>query len=225
MFLGCTKLTSIDKFGMLSSKCTSYSNMFSKCTSLKSIVFTSLDEYTAWYSKLITTNGASLTTAQITAAGTYSASPYIRFVDKFSNALYTKHVETTWANLSTAISGMTENTSFYITDPVNVVLDNSSVSGSLGNIIKSYTGSYLLDFSPSDFSSSKYTSGATGLFSSCTKLSGMCKLPASITNVSKMFSGCSKLASIDTTAFTKVTSASSMFYNCTSLASIDTTAF
>src|SRR5574344_742238 len=225
MFQGCSKLASIDKFGMLSSKCTSYSTMFSGCTSLKSIVFMSASEYTAWYSKLITTNNTNLTTAQITAAKTYSGSPRIWFVDKFSNALYTKHVETTWANLSTAVSGMTENTSFYITDPANVVLDSSSTSGSLGNIIKSYTGSYLLDFSPSDFSTAKYTANATDLFNGCIKLAGICKLPSSITSASWMLNGCSKLTSIDTSCFTNVIDASYMFSNCTGLTSINTAAF
>src|SRR5574344_2021970 len=221
MFQGCSKLASIDKFGMLSSKCTSYSTMFSGCTSLKSIVFMSASEYTAWYSKLITTNNTNLTTAQITAAKTYSGSPRIWFVDKFSNALYTKHVETTWANLSTAVSGMTENTSFYITDPANVVLDSSSTSGSLGNIIKSYTGSYLLDFSPSDFSTAKYTANATDLFNGCIKLAGICKLPSSITSASWMLNGCSKLNTINVENLKSLSIIDSMFSGCTSLLSIN----
>src|SRR5574344_1962378 len=120
---------------------------------------------------------------------------------------------------------MSENTSFYITYPADVVLDSSSVSGSLGNMIKSYTGSYLLDFSPSDFSTSEYTTNATNLFNGCTKLAGMCKLPSSITDAYSMFGGCIRLASIDTTAFVNVTNASEMFSGCTVLASIDTAAF
>src|SRR5574344_1295837 len=79
MFYGCESLASIDKFGMLSSTCTSYSTMFSGCTSLSKITFTSASEYKAWYTKLITMNGASLTTAQTLYAGTYSSSPSIKF--------------------------------------------------------------------------------------------------------------------------------------------------
>jgi hypothetical protein len=75
MFSGCSKLAIIDKFGMPSSKCTSYSTMFSGCTSLSKITFTSASEYTAWYAKLITTNGASLTTSQISSMKQFSESP------------------------------------------------------------------------------------------------------------------------------------------------------
>src|SRR5574344_2045706 len=142
-------------------------------------------------------------------------------------ALYTNTLTCTWLELQTALSGagtLTANTSITVSDPANVVIGNSNTTGTLGYIIKSYTGSYLLDFSPSDFSNAQYTSGATSLFSSCTKLSGMCKLPASITDASSMFQGCTSLASIDTSAFTNVTDASQMFSNCTSLASITGTA-
>jgi hypothetical protein len=71
----------------------------------------------------------------------------------------------------------------------------------------------------------QYTSGATSLFDSCTKLSGMCKLPSSITSANYMFYGCTSLASIDTQLLRMLQDASNMFYGCTSLASIDTTAF
>src|SRR5574344_996306 len=143
-------------------------------------------------------------------------------------ALYTNPLTCTWAELQTALSGagtLTANTSITISDPANVVLGNSGISGTLGYLIKNYTGSYLLDFTPSDFSTSRYTTYSTYLFFGCTKLSGMCNLPNNIIDASSMFLGCTKLTSIDTSAFTKVTNASSMFQGCTGLTSIDTTAF
>src|SRR5574344_2042744 len=133
--------------------------------------------------------------------------------------LFANTVTCTFSNLASTLSSLTTDTSITISDPANVVLNNSSVSGSLGNIIKSYTGSYLLDFSPSDFSASKYTANATGLFNGCTKLAGMCKLPSSITNATRMFIGCTGLTSVDTSAFTNVTNTNMMFYNCTELTS------
>src|SRR5574344_506860 len=143
-------------------------------------------------------------------------------------ALYTNTLTCTWLELQTALSGagtLTANTSITVSDPANVVIGSSGTSGTLGYLIKSYTGSYLLDFTPSDFSTATYTANSTNLFNSCTKLSGMCKLPASITDASSMFQNWSKLASIDTAAFTKVTSAGDMFKGCTSVASINTAAF
>src|SRR5574344_592691 len=143
-------------------------------------------------------------------------------------ALYTNTLTCTWLKLQTALSGagtLTANTSITVSDPANVVIGNSGTSGTLGYLIKNYTGSYRLDFTPSDFSTATYTADSNSLFYNCTKLSGMCKLPSSITNAFRMFSGCTGLMNIDTSGFTNVTSASSMFYNCAGLTSIDTTAF
>src|SRR5574344_444337 len=143
-------------------------------------------------------------------------------------ALYTNPLTCTWAELQTALSGagtLTANTSITVSDPANVVIGNSGTSGTLGYLIKNYTGSYRLDFTPSDFSTATYTADSNSLFYNCTKLSGMCKLPSSITNAFRMFSGCTGLTNIDTSGFTNVTSASSMFYNCAGLTSIDTSGF
>src|SRR5574344_1652009 len=143
-------------------------------------------------------------------------------------ALYTNTLTCTWLKLQTALSGagtLTANTSITVSDPTNVVIGNSNTTGTLGYIIKSYTGSYLLDFTPSDFSTATYTADSIYLFYYCTNLSGMCKLPSSITNAFRMFSGCTGLTSIDTSAFKNVKYASSMFYNCAGLTSIDTTGF
>src|SRR5574344_340583 len=143
-------------------------------------------------------------------------------------ALYTNTLTCTWLKLQTALSGagtLTANTSITVSDPTNVVIGNSNTTGTLGYLIKKYTGSYLLDFTPSDFSTATYTANSNSLFYNCTKLSGMCKLPSSITNAFRMFSGCTGLTSIDTSAFKNVKYASSMFYNCAGLTSRDTTAF
>src|SRR5574344_806287 len=143
-------------------------------------------------------------------------------------ALYTNPLTCTWAELQTALSGagtLTANTSITISDPANVVLGNSGISGTLGYLIKNYTGSYLLDFTPSDFSTASYTTDSIKLFAYCTKLSGMCRLPSSITGAMYMFYYCTGLTSIDTSAFTNITSTYDMFWNCMGLTSIDTTAF
>src|SRR5574344_1589963 len=141
--------------------------------------------------------------------------------------LYTDTLTTTFANLATALSSMTANTSITILDPENIVIGNSGTSGTLGYIIKAYsnTGSYLVDLSPTDLSSAQYTSGATSLFRACTKLSGIGKLPLGITDATYMFLNCSALTSVDTTSFTNVNNTSGMFYSCTSLTSVDTTPF
>src|SRR5574344_748652 len=99
-------------------------------------------------------------------------------------ALYTNPLTCTWAELQTALSGagtLTANTSITISDPANVVLGNSGISGTLGYLIKNYTGSYLLDFTPSDFSTASYTTDSINLFTYTTKLSSISILPTSIT--------------------------------------------
>src|SRR5574344_5323 len=143
-------------------------------------------------------------------------------------ALYTNTLTCTWLKLQTALSGagtLTANTSITVSDPTNVVIGNSNTTGTLGYLIKKYTGSYLLDFTPSDFSTATYTANSNSLFYNCTKLSGMCKLPSSITNAIGMFQNCTGLTSIDASGFTNVTNANGMFNGCTGLTSIDTTAF
>src|SRR5574344_1916828 len=143
-------------------------------------------------------------------------------------ALYTNTLTCTWLKLQTALSGagtLTANTSITVSDPTNVVIGNSNTTGTLGYLIKKYTVSYLLDFTPSDFSTATYTANSNSLFYNCTKLSGMCKLPSSITNAIGMFQNCTGLTSIDASVFTNVTNADGMFANCTGLTSIDTTAF
>src|SRR5574344_2258067 len=143
-------------------------------------------------------------------------------------ALYTNTLTCTWAELQTALSGagtLTANTSITVSDPANVVIGRYDTSGTLGYLIKNYTGSYFLDFTPSDFSTATYTADSNCLFYGCTKLSGMCKLPSSITSASLMFYGCTGLTSIDTSGFTKVTNTTYMFFGCTGLTSIDTSGF
>src|SRR5574344_1543905 len=143
-------------------------------------------------------------------------------------ALYTNTLTCTWLKLQTALSGagtLTANTSIKVSDPANVVIGNSNTTGTLGYLIKKYTGSYLLDFTPSDFSTATYTANSNSLFYNCTKLSGMCKLPSSITNAIGMFQNCTGLTSIDASGFTNVTNANGMFNGCKGLTSIDTTVF
>src|SRR5574344_2671618 len=130
-------------------------------------------------------------------------------------ALYKNKITCTWKNLHKAISGkgtLTANTSITISDPENVKLGNSEIDGYLGYLIKNYKGKYLLDFTPSDFSTAKYEPPSDSLFYGCTKLSGMCKLPSSIINAYMMFYGCTSLVSVDTTAFKNVKNANNMFY-------------
>src|SRR5574344_554736 len=135
------------------------------------------------------------------------------------------YVSTTWKDLPDILKNANSNLKIKITDPENVVIGDSGISGTLGYLIKNYTESYFLDFTPSDFSTSIYTTNSTNLFYSCTNLSGMCRLPSSITNANYMFYDCTGLTSIDTSTFTNVTSAWKMFTRCTRLTSIDTTAF
>src|SRR5574344_209176 len=136
-----------------------------------------------------------------------------------------KNIETTCKDLPNILKNADSNLKIKITDPENVVLGYHGIYGTLGYLINNYTGAYLVDFTPSDFSTAIYTANSTYLFNGCTKLSGMCKLPSSITNASKMFANCTGLTSIDTSAFTNVTNAYCMFWGCTNLKSIDTSGF
>src|SRR5574344_156369 len=136
-----------------------------------------------------------------------------------------KNIETTCKDLPNILKNADSNLKIKITDPENVVLGYHGIYGTLGYLINNYTGAYLVDFTPSDFSTAIYTANSTYLFNGCTKLSGMCKLPSSITNASKMFANCTGLTSIDTSGFTNVTNTGYMFTGCTNLTSIDTSTF
>jgi hypothetical protein len=140
--------------------------------------------------------------------------------------VYTNTVTTTWADLATTLAALTQDTSVVISDPLNVVFNSVSVSGSFGYIIKnSCPSTVLVDFSDNDFSSNtnvtEVTSGSNGWFTNCSRLSGMGKLPSSLISGYYMFYGCTSLADIDLSKNTALTSGVSMFQNCTSLASVD----
>src|SRR5574344_985831 len=135
------------------------------------------------------------------------------------------YIETTWKELPDILKNATSKLNIKITDPENVVLGNSSTPGTLGNIIISYAKKYLVSFSPSDFSTSKFINNSIELFSNCTKLSGMCKLPSSITNAYMMFYGCIKIRNIDTSSFKNIVYANNMFDKCKNITNIDTSAF
>src|SRR5574344_427908 len=226
MFANCTKLIIVDKFGLLSNVCTVYTYMFLNCILLYRVTFTSSDEYSAWSSKLIAENGASLTSEQVSNSSKWSKFPSLIVRDCWSRALFTKHVETTWTTLSNDLSSMTENTSFFLNDPENVLLGDSDTEGTLGYKIKTYNNDFLIDLLPCDFSDTTYTEDIKStLFTGCTKLVGMCALPENIVDARYMFDNCSQLVSIDTYCFTNVENSMGMFRGCIRLRSIDTTPF
>jgi surface protein len=132
--------------------------------------------------------------------------------------------EVLWKDLPNVVKNSEVSLSIKILDPENVVLGNSSLEGTLGNIIQNNI-EVKFDFSPSDFSNSKLLDDTESMFYECENLVKMCKLPSSIINANRMFDGCMLLISIDTSTFINVKSASAMFANCTSLTSIDTSYF
>jgi hypothetical protein len=75
-----------------------------------------------------------------------------------------KDIETTWENFPNILKNANSNLKIRITDPENVILGGSDVPGTLGYLISKYSRCYLVDFSPSDFSKSKYTAYNTSLF-------------------------------------------------------------
>lgn len=139
--------------------------------------------------------------------------------------LYTNTVTTTWANLITTLNALTADSNIEITDPENVILDNSTTSGSLGYLLKnSYTGSYKLDFTPTDMTRAQYgTNNGLALFNGCKKLAGIGDLPSAITNGNSMFTNCSAFKKWTLTKTSNITNASSMFLNCAAMSIFDAT--
>ena len=137
-------------------------------------------------------------------------------------ALYTNTVETTFANLATTLTGLTENSNILITDVANVTFGNAAnSSGTLGYIIAN-NGSYLIDLSPTDFSSLT-VADMTSAFENCTHLTAIGNLPTGVTNGSQMFYGCSALTAIPSSfgsTWTAMTTGSQMFSRCTALTTI-----
>lgn len=139
--------------------------------------------------------------------------------------LYTNTVTTTWANLITTLNALTADSNIEITDPENVILDNSTTSGSLGYLLKnSYTGSYKLDFTPTDMTKAQYgTNNGLALFNGCKKLAGIGDLPSAITNGNSMFTNCSAFRKWTLTKTSNITNASNMFLNCAAMSIFDAT--
>lgn len=139
--------------------------------------------------------------------------------------LYTNTVTTTWANLITTLNALTADSNIEITDPENVILDNSTTSGSLGYLLKnSYTGSYKLDFTPTDMTKAQYgTNNGLALFNGCKKLAGIGDLPSAITNGNSMFTNCSAFKKWTLTKTSNITNASNMFLNCAAMSIFDAT--
>jgi len=139
--------------------------------------------------------------------------------------LYTNTVTTTWANLITTLNALTADSNIEITDPENVILDNSTTSGSLGYLLKnSYTRSYKLDFTPTDMTKAQYgTNNGLALFNGCKKLAGIGDLPSAITNGNSMFSNCSAFKKWTLTKTSNITNASNMFLNCAAMSIFDAT--
>src|SRR5574344_690307 len=212
MFYNCTSLTNIDTSAFKNVK--NANSMFSGCTNLNIDV---RNDYL--FNHLSNSHFGDDEYDESTK------NKMFKRIYEDSNHDDYKYVETTWEDLEDTINNADSNLRIKITDPENVVLGDSYTSGTIGNIIYSYIGKYMFDFTPSEFSTAKYTVASTNLFDGCINLSGMCKLPSSITNAQWMFNECIKLTIIDTSGFTKVTDADKMFYNCTELTSIDTTVF
>src|SRR5574344_508861 len=212
MFYNCTSLTNIDTSAFKNVK--NANSMFSGCTNLNIDV---RNDYL--FNHLSNSHFGDDEYDESTK------NKMFKRIYEDSNHDDYKYVETTWEDLEDTINNADSNLRIKITDPENVVLGDSYTSGTIGNIIYSYIGKYMFDFTPSDFSTAKYTVDSTNLFDGCINLSGMCKLPSSITNAQWMFNECIKLTIIDTSGFTKVTDADKMFYNCTGLTNIDTTVF
>src|SRR5574344_1113785 len=132
--------------------------------------------------------------------------------------------EVLWKDLPEIIKNSENSLSIKILDSENVILGNSAIENTLGNIIKN-NNDVRLDFSTSDFSNSKLLDDTDSMLYECENLVKICKLPSSIINASRMFAGCISLISVDTSTFINVKSATAMFANCTSLASINTSYF
>ena len=133
-------------------------------------------------------------------------------------ALYTKTVETTFANLATTLTGLTENSNILITDVANVKFGTTDSSGTLGYIIAN-NGSYLIDLSPTDFSSLT-VADMTSAFYGCTHLAAIGNLPTGVTNGYRMFCNCTSLTTIPSdfgSTWTALTYGNGMFSSCTSL--------
>src|SRR5574344_630269 len=103
--------------------------------------------------------------------------------------LYTNTVTTTWANLITTLNALTADSNIEITDPENVILDNSTTSGSLGYVVKnSHTRSYKLDFTPTDMTKAQYgPNNGLALFNGSKKLARNGDLPSALTNGHRLF--------------------------------------
>ena len=253
MFSGCSKLTSLDVSGFDTSKVINMGNMFKDCIKLKSVTlgkdfkFVGTNGYLPtpsstyisgadgkWYDTNTRVGYTPSGLASVTrnAPVTYVAvKPGPMLAERRSWYKSTKVTDKRlFKTIAIINSGKPSGT---IVEQWNADVDNS---GSIKAYITGSSGSYTLTIAGDGSGSimanpdSNYAFSNTGVisFSNVTSFTGTKLLNTSrVTDMSYMFSGCSKLTSLDVSGFdtSSATDMSYMFSGCSKLTSLDVSGF
>src|SRR5574344_752017 len=116
---------------------------------------------------------------------------------------YTNTIESTFASLASKLAAATVSSNIVITDPENIIIDNSSTTGSLGYILKSnIKQGIIFDFTTTNTEKATLTS-LTSSFNGCTNLSAFGPFPTNnVTSAVGLFKDCTALLKVDVDALT-----------------------
>ncbi len=230
MFRGCAKLASLDLSSFnITSKCTTYSDVFTGCTNLMEIYAPSTVRALTlptgtWYNE---STGLETTTIPANTTANTRFAKGITLSTSWKTAV-------TWSNIDSSLSGAEQITSLIFDKYSNLstnlkgYVDTGYDLQSGIDIYKNFTDSKKLAFVCRGIILAPTSSAV--LFSSLAKLTTLNFVnfnTSKATNMGSMFNECSALNALDLSSFdtSNVTDMSSMFYGCMNLTSLDLTNF
>ena len=224
MFSGCSTLKSLDVASFDTSNVTDMTSMFSGCHALPSIDVTNFDTSNVTNMSAMFRGCKALHSLDVT---NFDTSNVTNMSEMFSGCQTLPSIDVTnfdTSNVASMISMFRDCKALPSLDVTN--FDTSNVTD-MTSMFRGCKALHYLDVT--NFDTSKVMSMHT-MFSDCQALSSLDVTnfdTSNVTNMSAMFRGCKALPSLDVTNFdtSNVTNMSEMFSGCQTLPSIDVTNF
>ena len=224
MFLGCSKLTSLDVTKFNTAKVTDMSKMFTSCSKLTSLDVTNFNTVNVKNMNRMFSGCSELTSLDVTKFNTANVTNmgYMFYkCSKLTSLDVTQFNTAKVTDMSYMFYSCSKLTSLDVTKLNTEKVTNMSYM--FNNC------SELISLNVTNFNTAKVTD-MRYMFYSCSKLTSLdvTKLNTEkVTNMSYMFNNCSELISLNVTNFNtaKVTDMRYMFCDCSKLTSLDVTNF
>ena len=219
MFLGCSKLTSVDVTKFNTANVTNMSSMFASCSKLTSLDVTKFNTANVTNMGYMFYKCSKLTSLDVTKFNTAKVTD-MRYMFAFCPKLTTLDVTNFNTAKVTNMSNMFYNCSSLTS--LDVTKFNTEKVTNMSNMF--FYCLKLTSLDVTKFNTEKVTD-MSNMFYNCSKLTSLNVThfnTANVTDMRYMFYGCSSLTSLDVTKFNteKVTNMSFMFSGCSTLTTI-----